>query len=203
MTTATPVLCVDVNGVPIVFPGGGLSTVNLTQVGGGVISLGQALNASSIPVALASDSALAISGTVTASGSVALLAGSALIGQVGLVPQTSGGATMKSNIILANTTAIVVKASPGQLYGLQLFNNATTIAYLKIYDATSATAGSGTPALRLMIPAPPVGGGGVVYHFANGLQFATGITYIVTTGIADADTGAPAATTYLVNAFYK
>ena len=67
-------------------------------------------------------------------------------------------------------------------------------AYLKIYNATSATCGSGTPVKRLIIPAASNaanGGGSNITFGPVGVEFSTGITYCVTTGITDADTTAP------------
>lgn len=113
-------------------------------------------------------------------------------------------ATVASAIVPNNTTAVVVKGSAGVVYGIECFNNSATIAYLKIYNATSATAGSGTPLARFMIPAATAGGGGFIASTTMmGRVFSTGITYIVTTGIADNDTGAPAASAYIVNINYK
>lgn len=120
---------------------------------------------------------------------------------VGIAPATSGGLSVYSAIVPNNTTSTVVKAGAGQLYGAQVFNNNSTIAYLKLYNAAqgSTTCGSGTPIARYMIPALS----GFVYSEPNGLAFSTAITACVTTGIADNDTTAPAASTYLVNVTYK
>lgn len=116
-------------------------------------------------------------------------------------PSTAGA------IVPNNTTAVVVKASAAVLMSAQLFGIGSVPAYLKIYNATSATCGSGTPVKRLMIPAAPTaanGSGMVQATFGpGGLALGTGFTYCVTTGIADNDTTAPAATTYLVNLDYE
>lgn len=105
-----------------------------------------------------------------------------------------------------NTTAVVVKASAGVLFGAQLAGIGTVPAYVKIYNATSATCGSGTPVKRLIIPAAATsanGAGSNVSFGPNGLTMGTGITYCITTGIGDADATAPAASTYLVNLDYE
>lgn len=104
-----------------------------------------------------------------------------------------------------NTTAVVVKASAGTLFGVQIYGIGSAPAYLKIYNATSATCGSGTPVKRLMIPAASTAanGAGSNVTFGPGLAFGTGITYCVTTGIGDADATAPAASTFLVNVDYE
>lgn len=123
------------------------------------------------------------------------------------VPATAtGGAGMSHAIVAANTTSVAIDASPGTLYSVQVFNNSATIAYLKLYDAAqgSTTCGSGTPKKVVLIPASTSGAGAVIFlGGASGVAFATAITRCVTTGIADNDTGAPAATTYLVEADFK
>lgn len=122
------------------------------------------------------------------------------------VATATGGQSTTGNIVANNTTAVVVKASAGTLYGAQLYGIGSAPAYLKIYNATSATCGSGTPVKRLMIPAASTAanGAGSNISFGDvGVDFSTGITYCVTTGIADADTTAPAASTYLVNLDWK
>lgn len=124
------------------------------------------------------------------------------IGMVTHSVAANGGATPTGNIVANNTTAVVVKASAGTLYGVQLAGLGSAPAYLKIYNATSATCGSGTPVKRLMIPAASTaanGAGSNITFGVAGVAFSTGITYCVTTGIADNDTTAPAASTFLVN----
>lgn len=128
-----------------------------------------------------------------------LASGTNTIGIVNLTPRTAGGLSISSTIMPNNTTAVVAKGSLGQLYHVEAFNNSGTVAYLKIYDATSATAGSGTPKARYMIPA----NSGCSLAYENGDTYGTGITFIVTTGITDADTTAPAANTIIVNIHYK
>lgn len=118
------------------------------------------------------------------------------------VAGATGGASTTGNIAANNTTAVVVKASAGTLYGVQLAGLGSAPAYLKIYNATSATCGSGTPVKRLMIPAASTaanGAGSNITFGPVGVNFSTGITYCITTGIGDSDTTAPAASTFLVN----
>ena len=116
--------------------------------------------------------------------------------------QADSKVNVKSYIVANNTTAVVVKATSGALYTLEAFNNSATIAYVKLYDAATATCGSGTPQIRYMIPANTAGAGYISPN-VNGTSFPSGIVMCVTTGIADNNTGAPAATTYLVNVHYK
>lgn len=124
------------------------------------------------------------------------------IGMVTHSVAANGGATPTGNIAANNTTAVVVKASAGTLYGVQVYGIGSAPAYLKIYNATSATCGSGTPVKRLMIPAASTaanGAGSNITFGVAGVAFSTGITYCITTGIGDSDTTAPAASTFLVN----
>lgn len=116
--------------------------------------------------------------------------------------QADSKVNVKSYIVANNTTALVVKASSGALYTLEAFNNSATIAYVKLYDAATGTCGSGTPQIRYMIPANS-SGAGYISPNVNGTSFPSGIVMCITTGIADNDTGAPGATTYLVNVHYK
>ena len=107
---------------------------------------------------------------------------------------------VKSYIAANNTTAIIVKSAGGTVYSVDAFNNGGTIAYVKLYNATTATCGSGTPMARYMIPfGATSSGGGFNVSNINGDAYANGIVMCITTGIADSDTSAPAASTYIVN----
>ena len=111
---------------------------------------------------------------------------------------------VSSTIVANNTTAVVIKPTGGTLYSIDGFNNSTTIAYIKLYNATSATCGSGTPQARYMIPfGASSSGGGFSISNINGDAYGLGIVMCVTTGIADNDTSAPSASTYIVNLHYK
>lgn len=166
--------------------GGGTGAVNVTKLNGNTTSTNTgAADAGTLRVVQATGS------TVTAN----------------LAPVTSGGLSVLRKQVANNTTSFAVKASAGQLYGIEAFNNGTSasLAYIKLYDATqgSTTCGAGTPIYQGMIPAPSVGGGGYISMNVQGLAFSTAITACVTTGFADGDTTAPAASTYVINFFYK
>lgn len=119
------------------------------------------------------------------------------------IPLPRRGLKIHRSLDLDEGTAEVIKASKGTLYAIWVTNKAATVRYIKIYDATSATAGTGTPVLTIGIPGnasdnilAAFGAGGV------GIQFDTGICAAATTGIADNDTGPPAANDVLANFFY-
>lgn len=122
-----------------------------------------------------------------------------------LAPTTSGGLSIKRLQVANNTTSVAIDASPGQLYGIEAFNNSSVIAYVKLYNASqgSTTCGSGTPVYQGMIPAASSGGAGYVSMNGYGAPFSTAITACITTGFADNDTTAPAASAYVLNVFYK
>ena len=150
-----------------------------------------------------------VAGTTTDTGAGASSPGTLRVIQssdskVQPIAGTSGGCSVKSFIVANNTTSVAVKASAGNICAIVAYNNSATIAYLKVYNAVqgSTTCGSGTPVERHLIPSSTSGAGFVV-PLAIGDTYATAITVCVTTGIADNDTGAPAASTYLINVYYK
>lgn len=115
-------------------------------------------------------------------------------------PATSGGLSIYRTIDLDESEE-EVKASAGQLFGWYLYNAAASARYLKFYNATAAnvTVGSTTPVLTI----PVAAGAAANVEFSNGIAFGTAISVAVTTGLADADTGAPAANDFIINILYK
>ncbi len=126
-------------------------------------------------------------------------AGSNLIGDVGLGVRTGSGLTVFRSLDLDETEE-EIKGTAGRLYGYYFANLADSVRFLKLYNATAAsvTVGSTTPLLTLPFPAGGVGH----IEFPHGIPFSTAITAAATTGIADADTGAPGANEVVLNAFY-
>ncbi len=136
--------------------------------------------------------------------SVTVGAVTAGVGIIPVAPSTQAATLSSSTILAASTNATSVKASAGTLFEISVYNTGSTIAWLKLYNSASApTCGSGTPVGRYMIPGAASGGSGSNVSIPLGKSFGTGIGFCVTTGIADADTGAVAATTYTVNLTYK
>lgn len=130
---------------------------------------------------------------------------SAAIDSVAIEGKASGGLSIFRSIDLDETEE-EVKATAGTLYAIHAFNTTASILYLKVYNATAATVvvGTTTPVLTLPIPGNnDTDGAGFVWNIPQGLAFGTAITVACTTGIADADTGAPAANACIVNLGYK
>lgn len=128
----------------------------------------------------------------------------AITGNVGILPLTTGGNSIYRNLDL-DETGVSVKASAGQLYGYFICNRSLAERFVKLYNkASAATVGTDTPVITI-----PLSAGAADKPFCanvgwdTGVAFATGIAAGATTGLADANTGAPAANDVVVNLFYK
>lgn len=87
----------------------------------------------------------------------------------------------------ASTNATVAKASAGDLFRVTGFNANAAARYLKIYNkATAPTVGTDTPVWTEYLPAQAR----FELSFPKGYYLSAGISYALTTGVADADTGA-------------
>ena len=122
---------------------------------------------------------------------VTIGAGTSLIGDVGgQVRATSGGISSIARLpsAAATTNATVVKASAGRVYKIDGYNAAAAVRYIKLYDkATAPTVGTDTPVVTLAIgPSSRID----LDIGLIGEYFAAGISYALTTGAPDADTGA-------------
>ncbi len=103
---------------------------------------------------------------------------------------SSNAATQARIQSAASTNATSVKTSAGQLYGIDIGNNGTTDAWLKLYALASApTVGTSTPFWTIY--APKSTGRFIALDVA--LPFSTGLAYAITGGAADSDTTAVAA----------
>lgn len=155
-----------------------------------------------------------VSGTVTANAGTGTLAtslaslpalatGSNLIGRVNVEPQTNNGLSISRTLSAASTNGTNIKGSAGQIYTIVAHNTNAAVRYLKVYNkATAPTVGTDTPVLTFPIPGNAAGAGFVI-DTTMGISFATGIGIGLTTGVADADTGAVAANEIVVNVLYK
>ncbi len=120
-------------------------------------------------------------------------------------PATTGGLSFFKSIDLDESEE-AVKATAGQVYGIIAINLASSVRYLKIYNATVATVVVGTTVPDITIPLPTQGdtnGAGAVISWPMGVAFSTAITVAATTGVGDADAGAPGANEVVVTVLYK
>lgn len=160
------------------------------------------LRATPVPVSGSVTVDLGANNDVTVTGDVDILsiaAGTNAIGNVGIVPRTSGGLSMFRSIDIDESEEDV-KTSAGQVFGYYIFNAAATTHYVKFYNATAAnvTVGTTTPVLTLPVPA----GAAANLMSETGIAFSTAISVAATTGVADNDSGAPATNAVVINVFY-
>lgn len=108
----------------------------------------------------------------------------------------AGAATIFYN--QAVTTEQTVKASGGNLYGLDVYNPNSSVCYLQIFNTTSATLGSTTPILSIPVT------NGVATFWSPGpigvANFSTAIGVASTTGAQNATT---CTTGMTVNVWYQ
>lgn len=116
-----------------------------------------------------------------------------------------GGAT-PGRIIdfsITNQGATVIKASAGKLLMLLLTNSNAAICYVKLYDKATAPTSGDTPVLTIPVPGNTAGAGVAVPIGDIGIAFASGIAIRATTGIADNNTSAVAASEVVANYSFK
>lgn len=137
-------------------------------------------------------------------GDVDIASMPAITGNVGILPVTSGGNSIYRNLDL-DETGVSAKTTAGQLYGYFICNRSLAERFVKVYNkATAASVGSDTPAITI-----PLSAGAADKPFCanvgwdTGIAFSLGISLGATTGLADNNTGAPAANDVVVNIFYK
>lgn len=117
---------------------------------------------------------------------------------------STGGASIFRSLDIDETEEDV-KTSAGTLYSIHAMNMTASVLYLKFYNATAATVVVGTTTPVMTLPIPTLGdtnGAGFVLSVPTGLAFGTAICVACTTGLADADTGAPAANACVINLSY-
>jgi hypothetical protein len=127
----------------------------------------------------------------TVNGGVSLIAGAALVADVGLQVRANatGAASIHHFVAAASTNALNVKASAGRVLGWHFANTTASWRYVKLHNTAGVpTAGAGVVAT---IGIPPNGVN--TSNVAAGLGFATGIGRTCVTGAADTDAAATAA----------
>jgi hypothetical protein len=119
-------------------------------------------------------------------------------------PHTAGGLSIFRSIDLDESEE-EVKATAGCIYGIWVSNMATSTRFVKFYNLTAAntTVGSSTPVITIAVPGNSSDDVTGLLSSTHGIMFDTAISAAATTGIADADTGAPSANDVILNVFYK
>lgn len=115
------------------------------------------------------------------------------------------GASIKSFIVAANTTSVAIDAAAGSVCGVGAYGvAAATPVWLKLYNIAQASTTCGTSAVTdRMLIATAATGNGAILSIPGGAAYSTAISACVTGGIADNDTTAPAATSYVVTIYYR
>jgi hypothetical protein len=155
-----------------------------------ILSLSLEENAN-IPLYLAGMKQSGFGSPLAMTGAVTVLAGTALASDVGVQYRASvtGGATPAKVISSAASPSSILKVGVTRPLGWNLANTTTLWVYAKLYNSTTATAG--TAGVVIPIAIPP---NGISRHFNEGglTGFATGLTLTTVTGAADSSaTAAP------------
>jgi len=110
---------------------------------------------------------------------------------VSVLPAGTTATIQVRNYLTANSTAVVIKAGAGSIYGWNLNNTSATIIYVKIYDKAAASV---NPASDVPIKTLEIAANGSVYQEPNSIQVTAGtaLSARAVTGYADTDTTAPA-----------
>lgn len=145
----------------------------------------------------------AVTQPVSIATAPALVAGTALAGDVGLQLRATNGLLTSYTSCANSNNATSVKGSAGSIAHIRAFNNSAVIAYLKLYNKASApNPASDTVVDKILIPAN-TSGAGVVLDIAYGQKFTTGIAFAVVTGFGDTDNTSIAANAYSVTILYQ
>ncbi len=98
--------------------------------------------------------------------------------------------------------AQTVKAGPGRIYEVIIFNAAAATRFVKFYDkATAPTVGTDVPVYTLEIDAKPNGQFSIISDM--GWEFVNGIYVAATNVAADNDNTAPTALDIILHVQYK
>lgn len=114
-------------------------------------------------------------------------------------PATAGGCSTYHVVAAATANAANIKASAGQIYGIDAFNNAGYPIYIKFHN-TAGTPTAGASVVRTFGIQAGVRGRA---EFPTGLAFGTGIGITIVKDITDAGATAVALSDCVVDVDYK
>lgn len=90
----------------------------------------------------------------------------------------------KRVVAAATTNITIVLAGPGEVKGFQFYNTAAYDVFVKFYDkATAPVLATDVP--KFVVPVKTVSGREL--SIPSGINFAAGISYAITKGVADTD----------------
>lgn len=128
----------------------------------------------------------------------------AFLDQIQLVVGITGGASHDSLVQPATSAVHTVKASNGQIYGIQCFNILSTPVWIHSYDLASGsiTLGTTSDTERWMCPGNTAGAGFVI-PITVGDTYSNAINYITSLNIGVTDHTAITAASVSVNVLWK
>lgn len=206
-----------VSAASLPLPTGAATAANQSTIIGHVDGIEGLLTTIDADTGSIATSAATIAGAVSGSEMQVDVVASALpTGAATAANQSTGNSSLST--IATNTTAAAskyrnvdanaedaIKGSAGTLYWLHAVNLTASVAYLHLYDATTASVTPGTTTPTFTFPIPTQGdtnGAGFTINLgANGQAFGTAITLVVTTTI-DGSAGDPGTNGVMVNAGY-
>jgi hypothetical protein len=152
-------------------------------------------------VNLGSNNDVTVSGTVTANLSAT---DNAVLDSIQAAAEKSS--TLYKNLDV-DESEDQIKGTAGKIHWIHAINLTASPLYLKFYNATAASVTVGTTTPDLTFPVPTAGdtnGAGFTLPIpVGGIDFTTAITVACTTGLADNDSGAPAANALVLNLGYS
>jgi hypothetical protein len=120
---------------------------------------------------------------------------------ISLVPQTSGGLSVGHFVAAASNNATSLKASAGQVYSIDGYNNAAYPVYFKLYNTASSPSSCGSTNLFKVVGFQA--GTQHTLQSEEGWAMGTGIGYCLTKGIADTDNTAVLLSDAVIDIGYK
>jgi hypothetical protein len=120
---------------------------------------------------------------------------------ISLVPETSGGETTFHFVAAASNNATSLKSSAGQIYSVDIFNNAAYPVYFKLYNTSSSPSSCGATNLTKVVGTQA--GTQHTIKTEEGWPFPSGIGYCLTKNIADSDNTAVLLSDAVVDGSYK
>lgn len=186
-TTPTQELAIDASGFAKV----------INQANSGVdigdVTINNAAGASAINIQDGGNS-ITVDGTVTAT-----LSGSINNTGFNVTPGTSGGCSIYHVVSAGSANAANIKASAGQVFGWNIFNNAAYPVYVKFHN----TAGTPTAGAGVVHTIGIQAGTGRDFSSTVGMAFGTGIGITIVKDLADAGSTAVVASDCAVEVYWK
>jgi len=141
--------------------------------------------------------------TITDGSSSISLVGSANLPVSAQAAATGGATPYKFHAAAgSNQDSTVVKASAGTLYSLTVLSTITSVRYVKFYDKSTGPTSADTPIHVAAVPA--TAGLSVSLPLPScGAVFSNGISFRITTGVADNDAAAATANDCVISLTYK